>query len=74
MKESRTLDDWLESISILPPGMASEDNRQWPVDWHAVADDDGIIAYFSKPEDAFRFRLSLINSIINPVAERYKKL
>ncbi len=43
------------------------ENEEGPKSWCAVAtDDDGIIAYFSNPRDAFRFRLDLINRRLNP--------
>ena len=38
-----------------------------PKDWYAVAtDDDGIIAYFFKESDAYRFCLDYINRQLNP--------
>ena len=35
-------------------------------DWHAVSnDEEGIIAYFAKREDAYRWRLSMVNRTLN---------
>ena len=37
--------------------------------WYFVCDpDEGVIAYFSTPEAAFRHRLALINDKLNPPA------
>ena len=33
--------------------------------WWAVSNENGIIAYFGKEEDAFRFRLAEINRALN---------
>ena len=35
-------------------------------EWYAVCNDNGIIAYFGKEVDAYRFRLDYINRILNP--------
>jgi hypothetical protein len=59
----RTLDEMLESWSVLPPGMWENDTG--PCDWYAVCNDDGIIAYFAKEADAYRFRLGKINYELN---------
>ena len=54
----------LESISVMPPG--GWENEAGPAGWWAVVDDDGIVAYFLRESDAFRFRLDCINRILNP--------
>lgn len=59
------LDNLLESISVMPPG--HWENNDGPRDWWAVVNDDGIIAYFGREEDAFRFRLDYINALLNPI-------
>lgn len=58
-----SLDDLLEEWSVLEPGMWENDSD--PKDWYAVCNQDGIIAYFSNESDAYRFRLSEINRILN---------
>jgi hypothetical protein len=62
-----TLDQLLEQWTVLSPGMWENDTG--PKDWHAVANDDGIIAYFANEIDALRFRLDSINLELNPSAE-----
>ena len=44
------------------------ENEQTPTlgEWYAVCNDNGIIAYFGKEVDAYRFRLDYINRILNP--------
>lgn len=58
------LDNLLEEIQVIPPGM-THNHIQVLEDWHAVTTDDGIVAYFSEESDAFRYRLDLINQILN---------
>lgn len=58
------LDDWLDAVSVHPPGMW--ENDQGPPGWFAVSDDGGIVAYFGNETDACRFRLDLINRRLNP--------
>ena len=57
------LDELLESWSVLPSGQW--DNDQGPTDWYAVANEAGIVAYFLREQDAFRFRLAEINRALN---------
>jgi hypothetical protein len=59
----KSLDDLLESWSVLIPGQW--ENAQGPKGWFAVCNDEGIVAYFGKEEDAFRFRLNEINRVLN---------
>ncbi len=58
-----TLEELLEEWSVIPPGMW--ENVFGPEGWYAVSNNDGIIAYFGKEEDAFAFRLDKINTILN---------
>lgn len=37
-----------------------------PAGWYGVCDEEGVIAYFQREVDAFRFRLDLINRRLNP--------
>lgn len=39
--------------------------EQWQ-GWYAVSNDDGIVAYFGDRDDAYRWRLSMINRDLNP--------
>jgi hypothetical protein len=59
----KTLDELLEDWSVLEPGLWK--NETGPEGWYAVANDDGIIAYFRDEKDAFAFRLDKINQILN---------
>lgn len=63
-KKPITLDQLLQDISVFPPG--TWENDEGPENWYAVADTDGIIAYFATENDACRFRLDMINRILNP--------
>jgi len=55
----------LDKVHVDAPCMW--ENEDGPKGWYAVAtDDDGIIAYFFKEKDAFRFRLDYINKQLNP--------
>ena len=62
------LDEWLDKVSVLAPGMWENDTG--PKDWYAVCDDDGIFAYFRDETDAFRCRLDYINRQLNPTVLR----
>jgi len=59
----KTLEDLLEEWSVLPPGLW--ENETGPKDWYAVSNNDGIVAYFGKEQDAFAFRLDKINTELN---------
>lgn len=59
-----SLDDLLEEVGVLDPGLW--ENGLGPKDWFAVTSSDGIIAYFGKESDAYRFRLDYINRLLNP--------
>lgn len=61
----KTLDGLLDQVVVYSP--VEWENNIGPKDWYAVAtDDDGIIAYFYKEVDAYRFRLDYINRELNP--------
>lgn len=60
----KSIDELLDDISVMPPEHL--DQPQSTKDWHAVTTTDGIIAYFMRESDAFRFRLDYINGILNP--------
>jgi len=64
MKNSR-LNELLQEWTVLPPGLWKNENSQTLGDWYAVCNNDGIVAYFGKAEDAFRFRLAEINRVLN---------
>ena len=62
---SKTLDNLLEEIFVMEPGMWSNDDG--PSDWYAVGTDDlGIIAYFYNEDQAYYWRLDQINRALNP--------
>ncbi len=54
----------LDEVSVATPDMW--ENDEGPKGWYAVITDDGVVAYFAKETDAFRFRLDLINRHLNP--------
>ena len=54
-----TLDEALEIWQVHAPGTWA--NTEWPIDWWAVSNDDGIVAYFRDEADALRFRLAEVN-------------
>lgn len=58
-----TLDSLLEDWSVLEPG--AWENEEGPKGWNAVANDEGIVAYFRDSKDAFSYRLTKINQILN---------
>jgi len=63
------LNDLLEEISVIDPYQWENEMSDSAIQsWHAVTDETGIIAYFGKETDAFRFRLSLINARLNPAS------
>lgn len=61
----------LEHITVADPAMLEGDH---PSGMYAVDHGDhGIIAYFAFESDAFAFRLHLINLLLNPLSDEYKK-
>lgn len=68
---ARDLDEWLEEVSVHGPedrdNAVEAGNTGWPDGWWAVSDPDlGIVGYFLRETDAFRFRLDWINRKLNP--------
>lgn len=66
------LDDLLQDISVHDPSdrqtAVEAGNVMWPDGWWGVSTPSrGLIAYFQAEVDAFRFRLDLINGMLNPV-------
>lgn len=59
----KDLDSMCEVWVVFPPG--SWENDVGPKGWYAVANEGGIVAYFGKADDAFRFRLAEINRALN---------
>ncbi|KPN62991.1 hypothetical protein SAMN04488527_15719 [Aliiroseovarius crassostreae] len=63
-KPQLDLDAALERWQVHEPGMWENDTG--PEGWHAVSNDDGIVAYFGDPADAYRHRITMINRDLNP--------
>jgi len=62
----KNIDELLEDISVLEGGLWENELTGSIINnWYAVANDDGIIAYFGRKSDAFMFRLDYINRILN---------
>ena len=57
------LKEALEIWAVLEPG--AWENDLGPVDFYAVSNDEGIIAYFDQRKDAYRFRFAEINRLLN---------
>jgi hypothetical protein len=58
------LDQLLEFVFVMDPG---EFDPEVLGELYAVGtDDDGLIAYFLRKNDAYRFRLDYINRLLNP--------
>jgi hypothetical protein len=53
----------LDEVSVAAPDMW--ENDEGPKGWYAVITEDGIVAYFASENDAFLFRLYLINKRLN---------
>ena len=62
-----TLDQMLDTWVVFEPGSWMNDDG--PTEWWAVANDDGIVAYFASETAAFRHRLDMINRVLNPGTE-----
>lgn len=66
--EMKDLDYYLENITVdFPLEFPPTHPEANLTDWYGVANEDGIIAYFGREEDAFRFRLDYINGLLNPI-------
>ena len=61
----KDLNELLEEWAVHSPGMWNNENTDKLGDWYAVSNDEGIVAYFGKIEDAYMFRLDKINQILN---------
>lgn len=61
----KDIEELLEDISVIFPGVWDNEQSTTLGDWYAVANDEGIIAYFGNEKDAFMFRLDYINRILN---------
>ena len=61
---TKTLDELLQEIDDIEPG--EWENDDGPLDWWAVGNQEGIIAYLGTERDAYRFRLDYINRLLNP--------
>lgn len=68
--ESKDLDYWLDNITVTEVDDYHNEVNDYKLSgvlgWFYVADDTGVIAYFGKENDAFHFRLDLINRKLNP--------
>lgn len=64
-----SIDDALGEIQILSPEEKDdapiETQACWPDGWWAVADGNGVVAYFGNEADAAAFRLMQVNTILN---------
>ena len=63
------IDKLLEDITVHEPG--TWENDKGPEDWYAVSTEGAgcIIASFQYPNDAYAFRLSYINRLLNPITD-----
>lgn len=66
---STSIDDLLGEIVVDFPDdrddAVESGNLHWPEGWYAVSDNNGIRAYFQRENDAFAFRLMVINMRFN---------
>ncbi len=69
-----TLDDLLQEITVLPVEDMIDDfiegDEMYTLNtllkgWFAVANEEGIIAYFGTQDEAFSYRLNYINRVLN---------
>lgn len=68
MPKPRTLNELLDTWGVMEVAAIDQQTRaQWSSldGWYAVANDDGIVAYFMDRSDAFRYRLAQINRELN---------
>ena len=49
----------------MEPGLWENESSPHLKDWFAVSNNEGIIAYFGREDDAYMFRLDYINRILN---------
>lgn len=60
---TKDLEELLEEWCVMEPGLW--ENETGPKGWYAVSNDEGIVAYFGKEGDAYKFRIDKINQILN---------
>ena len=60
---NRTVEYWLEEIAVGPSEFMEP--MQYPEGWFVVTDLFKVVAAFSSEEEAMRYRLDLINRILN---------
>lgn len=67
--KGKTLDELLEDVQIqeIDEEVAEMNNTIGIIGWFGVVNDEGIIAYFGRENDALRFRLDYINQILNTI-------
>lgn len=65
-RRKKDLDELLEEWTVYGPGLRENDATPSLPLWYAVANDDGIVAYFRNETSAFRWRLAMINRKLNP--------
>ena len=63
---NKTLDQLLDEITVIPLEGCIELSNSYEHCWCAVVDDNGIVAWFKDSTDAYRYRLDLINRLLNP--------
>ena len=59
-----TLEEALQNWCVDEPDMWENDTG--PKGWWAVSNTSGIVAYFDRPDNAYRWRLDMINRDLNP--------
>lgn len=59
----KNLETLLEEWVVMDP--AQWENDHGPKGWYAVANEDGIVAYFAQEIDALRYRMFEIGRILN---------
>ena len=60
----RTLEDLQEEVTVIEPGMWENESSKLIPTWYAVANDEGIIAYFGREDDAYVFRSAYIANLL----------
>lgn len=63
-----TLEEALEQVSVHGP--SQWENEDGPEGWYAVSTEyaGGIVAYFRDEGAAYRYRLDLVNIMLNPLS------
>ena len=61
-----TLADLLDEVTVTHRSQLDDVDWGEGLDWGVVHPDDGVVAVFRKERDALRYRLNLINRILNP--------